>query len=200
MLVEFFAPPGQSLTLLLCAQGSYTPANGSGSAATETARAGLYTAAVAEDLTGWHTAHLKAAAWELPAGDVFLRPNSTCRVRDASPSLQRASVTPSSSVDPGWADLYAEVYDEDGELEPDVVCTLRIIREPAGRGQIFGGGATECTSGADGRVCWPKRPVGCQVEYWRGGAELEPKRTKRATIAEDEVVDGVLWLPRLVGL
>jgi hypothetical protein len=26
--VEFFAPPGQSLTLLVCAHRSYTPVNG----------------------------------------------------------------------------------------------------------------------------------------------------------------------------
>jgi len=81
--VEFFAPPGQSLTLLVCEYGTYTPANGAGDAATETARAGVYTAEISEALSGWHTAHIVAAAgWELPIGDVMLVDGETCRVRD----------------------------------------------------------------------------------------------------------------------
>jgi hypothetical protein len=83
--VEFFAPPNQSLTLLVCAHGVYTPANGSGDAATETARAGVYLATVAEALAGWHTAHIVAAAgWELPIGDVYLQAGQRCRVAEIS--------------------------------------------------------------------------------------------------------------------
>jgi hypothetical protein len=86
--VEFFAPPGQSLTLLVCEYGTYTPANGAGDAATETARAGLYTATIAEALTGWHTAHIVAAAgWELPIGDVLMAAGEICRVRDHDPGM-----------------------------------------------------------------------------------------------------------------
>jgi hypothetical protein len=80
--VEFFAPPGQSLTLLLCSHGTYTPANGVGDGATETARAGVYTATVAETLSGWHTAHIVLGSVELPIGDVYLVDGETCRVLD----------------------------------------------------------------------------------------------------------------------
>lgn len=88
--VEFFAPPGQSLTLLVCEYGTYTPANGAGDAATETARAGLYTAEIAEDLSGWHTAHIvSVAGWELPIGDVYLVSGATCRVHDDAAWLRK---------------------------------------------------------------------------------------------------------------
>ena len=81
--VEFFAPPGQSLTLLVCPHGEYTPANGAGDVATETARAGVYLATVAESLSGWHTAHIVAdAGWELPIGDVYMVDGQRCRVHD----------------------------------------------------------------------------------------------------------------------
>ena len=80
--VEFIGPPGQTLTLLVCAYGTYTAANGAGDAATETARACLYTATVAEALSGWHTAHIVSAdGWELAIGDVYMVDGSTCRVR-----------------------------------------------------------------------------------------------------------------------
>lgn len=86
--VEFFAPPGQSLTLLVCKRYTYTSVNGAGDAATETARAGLYTATIAEALSGWHTAHIVAAAgWELPIGDVYLAATGICRVRDHDPQV-----------------------------------------------------------------------------------------------------------------
>jgi hypothetical protein len=99
---EFFAPPGQSLTLLVCEYGSYTPANGAGDAATETARAGVYTATIAEALSGWHTAHIVAAAgWELPIGDVYLVAGEICRVRDhdsrLSAQVEALQVVPAAS-------------------------------------------------------------------------------------------------------
>jgi hypothetical protein len=197
---EFFAPPGQSLTLLVCAYGTYTPANGAGDAATETARAGVYTATIGEALSGWHTAHIVAAAgWELPIGDVYLVAGATCRVRSAAPGYASAISVPTGPVDPTWADVYADVYDEAGEALAGVVCSLRIAKEPAGSGQIYGGAIAEETSDANGRVRWPKRPVGATIEYWRGPADADPKRLKRATIQQADVVDGVYWLPRIVG-
>lgn len=81
--VEFYAPPSQTLTLIVCEYGVYTPANGDGDAATETARAGVYTATVAESLSGWHTAHVSSSdGWELPLGDIYMVDGATCRVRD----------------------------------------------------------------------------------------------------------------------
>lgn len=198
--LELLAPTGLTLTVDLYPYGSDTRANGSGDALVEaTNRKGLYTATIAEAITGWHTAHVLLSETVIAVGDVYLVAGSTCRVRDASPSQSRANVVPSGGVDPEWADCYVDVYDEDGELEAGVVCSLRIVKEPSGSGQIFGGTAVEATSDANGRVCWPKRPVGCQIEYWRGGADADPKRIKRATIAAVDVVDGVFWLPRIVG-
>ncbi len=87
-IVEFFAPPDQTLVLLLCEFGSTAPANGAGSVSTETARAGMYRAAVESDppLAGWYTAHIvAAAAWELPIGDVWI---------DDSESLSRVRIAP----------------------------------------------------------------------------------------------------------
>jgi hypothetical protein len=118
---------------------------------------------------------------------------------DGDPTYSIAAIAPTGSVDPDWANCYADVYDEDGVLEANVVCSLRISKEPSGSGQIFGGAATEETSDANGRVHWDNRPVGCQVEYWRGPADQDPKRIKRATIAAADVVGGVFWLPRIVG-
>lgn len=198
--VELFAPPGQTLTLLVCEYGTYAAANGAGDAATETARAGLYTAEISETLSGWHTAHIVAdAGWELPIGDVYLRDGATCRVRDASPSTQDPLRVPSGPEDAEWADLYADVYDDDGELESGVVCSLRLVAESTDVGQILSGGVVEATSDANGRVYWPKRPVGARVEYWRGAADTDPKRIKRTTISADDVSDGVYWLPQVIG-
>lgn len=118
---------------------------------------------------------------------------------DRDPTYSIELITAAGSVDPDWANVYGDVYDEDGVLEADVVCSLRISKEPSGSGQIFGGAASEATSDGNGRVCWVNRPVGCQVEYWRGAADANPKRTKRATINAADVVDGVFWLPRIVG-
>jgi hypothetical protein len=40
-IIQFVAPPNQTLTLLLCPWKSQAPANGAGDAATETDRAGV---------------------------------------------------------------------------------------------------------------------------------------------------------------
>lgn len=82
-VIQFIAPPGQTLTLLVCPWDSLAPANGAGDAATETARAGVYQSTVDETpaLSGWHTAHVvSSAGWELPAGDVKIVDGETCRV------------------------------------------------------------------------------------------------------------------------
>ena len=76
---------------------------------------------------------------------------------DGDPTYSIAAIAPTGSVDPDWANCYADVYDKDGVLEADVVCSLRISKEPSGSGQIFGGAASEATSDANGRVHWDTR-------------------------------------------
>lgn len=86
--LELFAAPGLTLTVELYPQGSDTIANGAGDSLTEaTNRKGLYTAAIAETLSGWHTAHVKLSGTVIAAGDVYMIDGQTCRVRDHDPTL-----------------------------------------------------------------------------------------------------------------
>jgi hypothetical protein len=64
---------------------------------------------------------------------------------------------------------------------------------------IYDGVIAEATSDAQGEIVWPKRPIGAQLEYWRGPADQESRRVKRVTIAAADVVNGVYWLPSIVG-
>lgn len=90
--IELFAPTGLALTVELYPQGSDTIANGAGDSLTEaTNRKGLYTATVAETLSGWHTAHVKLSGAVIAAGDVFLTDGETCRVRDHDPTVSSGS-------------------------------------------------------------------------------------------------------------
>lgn len=80
--LEVLAPTGQTLTVELYPQGSDTIANGAGDSLTEaTNRKGLYTATVAEVLTGWHTAHVKLGGVVILVGDAYMTDGATCRVR-----------------------------------------------------------------------------------------------------------------------
>jgi hypothetical protein len=67
--VEFQAPSGMTLTVKLYPYGSDSIANGAGgdSATEATNRKGLYSASVAESITGWHTVHIFDASSNLIA-------------------------------------------------------------------------------------------------------------------------------------
>jgi hypothetical protein len=118
---------------------------------------------------------------------------------DGDPTYSIDLAAPAGSVDPNFCNVYADVYDGAGVLEKDVEVSLRIVREPSGSGAVFSGEIVTDTSDANGRVAWPGIPIGCRIEYWRGAAAADPKRTKQATIAATDVVGGVYWLPKIVG-
>lgn len=102
--LELFAPSGLALTVQLYPYGSDTIANGAGGdALTEaTNRKGLYTATIAEAITGWHTAHVFLSGTVIAAGDVYLVAGATCRVRDHDPRLSTElaalAVVPTAAV------------------------------------------------------------------------------------------------------
>lgn len=87
--LEVFAPTGQTLIVELYPHGSDTIANGAGgdSLTEATNRKGLYTATVAETLSGWHTAHVKLGGVAILVGDVKMVDGATCRVRDHDPAM-----------------------------------------------------------------------------------------------------------------
>lgn len=89
--LELLAPTGLTLSVQLYPYGSDTIANGvGGDSLTEaTNRKGLYTATIAEAITGWHTAHVFLSGTVIAAGDVYLIADEVCRVRDASDWLRR---------------------------------------------------------------------------------------------------------------
>jgi len=168
--VEFFAPPGQSLTLLVCEYGTYTPANGAGDAATETARAGVYTAEIAEALAGYHTAHIVAAAgWELPIGDVMLVDGETCRVRDTGQT----------------GDSYAYLADnlgahgveatEAGGTGDQLTAVLAAIAALEGAGGAY----TQTVTVTASAVPVPN----ARVEIWSGSVLIDTKTTNSSGIA-----------------
>ena len=122
---------------------------------------------------------------------------------DGDPEYALTAATVTGSTDPVWCHVYADVFDDSGQLEPGALVSLRIIKEPTGSGHVFGGGIATETADANGRVAWAgnrRLPVGCQIEYWRGAADADPKRVKKATIAATSVVSGSFWLPKLVGM
>lgn len=87
--IELLAPSGLTLTVELFPYSSDVIANGAGGdALTEaTNRNGLYTATVAETLSGWHTAHVKLSGTVIAAGDVHMIAGETCRVREHDPQI-----------------------------------------------------------------------------------------------------------------
>ena len=92
--LELFAPTGLALTVELYPHGSDTIANTGGDSLTEaTNRKGLYTATVAETLSGWHTAHVLLSGTVIAAGDVLMVDSETCRVRDHDPKADVAFVS-----------------------------------------------------------------------------------------------------------
>lgn len=122
---------------------------------------------------------------------------------DGDPTYTMTAVVVTGSTDPDWCYVYADVYDDDGQLDPGAAVSLRIVREPTGSGHVFGGGISTVNADANGRVAWAESkrlPIGCQIEYWRGAADADPKRAKKATIAAASVTGGVFWLPKIVGV
>ena len=92
--LELLAPTGLTLTVELYPHGSDAIANTGGDSLTEaTNRKGLYTATVAETLSGWHTAHIKLSGTVITAGDVLMVDSETCRVRDHDPKADVAFVS-----------------------------------------------------------------------------------------------------------
>jgi hypothetical protein len=104
VMIELLAPSGLTLTVELFPYSSDVIANGAGgdALAEATNRKGLYTATVAETLSGWHTAHVKLSGTVISVGDVYLVDGATCRVRDhdarVSAEIAALEVVPLATV------------------------------------------------------------------------------------------------------
>jgi len=103
--LELLAPTGLTLTVELYPHGSDTIANTGGDSLTEaTNRKGLYTATVAETLSGWHTAHAKLSGTVISAGDVNMVDGETCRVRDHDPAVDAQEIRDALKLAPSAGD------------------------------------------------------------------------------------------------
>lgn len=84
--LEVRAETALSLTVKLFPYGSDTIANGSGDTLTEaTNRKGLYTASIAESISGWHTAHIFEAGTCIAVHDVYLTDTATTHRCESAP-------------------------------------------------------------------------------------------------------------------
>ncbi len=84
--LEVRAETALSLTVKLFPYGSDTIANGSGDTLTEaTNRKGLYTATIAESISGWHTAHIFESGTCIAVHDVYLTDTATTHRCESAP-------------------------------------------------------------------------------------------------------------------